>query len=78
MILTYEKGYFKAFLDILEFADIYSESLKQYKTKKYAVLLNLIKYLAENKNKRDLFMRYGGNIKVIVNNTQVIDVKENK
>lgn len=74
--MTYEKGYFKALLDILEFTNIYSAALKRYKSKKYDVLLNLIKYLAENTNKRDLFMRYGGNIEVIVKDMQIIDLKE--
>jgi len=71
---SFEKGYFKALLDLLEFIDLHNETLKLYRNKKYLLVLNLVRYLVKHREKRDLFMRYGGHVEVIVNNSQITEI----
>ena len=63
-MFEYEKGYFKALLDIVSFTEGYRQGLIDIKQRKFTFLVNLIKYLSNNRDKRDLFMRYGGSVGV--------------
>ena len=65
-MFEYEQGYFKALLDIIDFTNQYSINLKSMKQRKFTLLINLIKYLSTNRDKRDLFMKYGGSVGVKV------------
>ncbi len=80
MFWEYDNGYFKALLDILEFVNSHSEIINHdYRgNKKYTLLINLIKYLAKNPEKRELFKKYGGYVELIVNDIEIIDLKERK
>lgn len=63
-MFEYEKGYFKALLDIINFTNEYSQVIKDLKQRKYTLIVNLIKYLAENRDKMDLFVKFGGSVGV--------------
>lgn len=78
MFWEYDNGYFKALLDILEFVTIHSEIINHdYRgNKKYTLLINLIKYLAKNTEKREIFKKYGGCVHLIVKDTEIVDLKE--
>jgi len=57
---NYRHGYFKALLDMSNYIDNHSECLKPYKSKKLDVIHSIIKYLLENADVLDEFMKYGG------------------
>lgn len=68
--MTYIKGYFKACLDLLNyFEKVYKSQSLSLKTKKRSqnFTLNLIRFLAKNPYERNIFMRYGGDVTLIVN-----------
>lgn len=63
-MFEYKRGYFKALLDIISFTEEYSEHLKYIKQRKFTFLINFIKHLLTNRDKTDLFMKYGGSVGV--------------
>ncbi len=66
-MLEYEKGYFKALLDLSNYIDEHSESIKSLKQCKFTFIYNLIKYLLDSFERRELFRRYGGDVIVKIN-----------
>ena len=75
----YRKGYFKALQDIHQFYYIHSDYLhhKTVRGKNLKVLIAVIKYLLQNRQARELFIRYGGDVKVVVKiDKKNIEIKE--
>ncbi|HZK60720.1 MAG TPA: hypothetical protein VFC41_01500, partial [Anaerovoracaceae bacterium] len=61
-MFEYERGYLKALLDIIDFTEEHSEDLKSMRQRKFTFLTNLIRHLLTNRDKMDLFIKYGGNV----------------
>ena len=69
-MFEYERGYFKALLDIINFTEEHSEDLKSMRQRKFTFLTNLIRHLLTNRDKMDLFIKYGGCVGVKSSNNK--------
>lgn len=67
-------GYFKALLDIANYTDDHSLQLKYIKQRKFAFLVNLIKYLLKNREALDLFVKYGGDVEVFHTDAKACEI----
>jgi hypothetical protein len=75
-LFEYEQGYFKALLDMSNFVDGHSVMINYQRQRKYRLLVNLIGYLLKNRDERELFMRYGGEVEVRINHEKDCKILE--